>query len=129
MPWGKYKGRRLDAIPSSYLQWVLAHLVGIDPDLRSALARELARRHDPGPGRRENYYRARAAAAANQLSLDEAEDLFINLLLRAEREGVFQGGAHLDGVWDLVAVAFEKFRPPPDRLSPWRVAQALAGRN
>jgi hypothetical protein len=122
MPFGRHKGKILGQVPTDYIRWCLDNLDGISQDLRRALYSELAKRDDPGPRRQENYYRARSAAAASPLSLDEAEDRFICLLLQAEREGVFQGGAHLDNVWELVAVAFEKFRRKPGRLSPRRVA-------
>lgn len=37
MPWGKYKGRPLKAIPFSYLQWMAANWDDMHPDLAAAL--------------------------------------------------------------------------------------------
>ena len=42
MPFGKYKGQRLSAIPASYLAWVATRSEGIDEELRIAI-RQLLR--------------------------------------------------------------------------------------
>jgi hypothetical protein len=128
MPFGKHKGTPLVDVPTGYLQWVLRNCTDLHPGLRTALARELARRLEPGPRRRAKYHAARAVAASRPLDLDEAEERLILLLLDAERAGVFPPGAHLDGLWELAAVVFEKFRLGPEKLSPRMVAKVLAGR-
>lgn len=43
MPFGKYRGRPLDAIPESYLRWVLREC-DTDEDILSAIRTELANR-------------------------------------------------------------------------------------
>jgi hypothetical protein len=45
MPFGKYEGLPLEAIPASYLRWAVRNLDGIDLHLRQAM-REVLRRHD-----------------------------------------------------------------------------------
>jgi len=44
MPWGKYRGRRVEDTPSSYLVWVLEECDNVYPDLRQAIEDALADR-------------------------------------------------------------------------------------
>jgi len=46
MPWGRYRGYDLAAVPGSYLVWVLETLDDVDDSLRAAIRQELALRFD-----------------------------------------------------------------------------------
>jgi hypothetical protein len=46
MPFGRYRGRPLSALPDGYLAWLDA-LDGLRPRLRAAVDAEVARRRDP----------------------------------------------------------------------------------
>jgi putative quorum-sensing-regulated virulence factor len=41
MPFGKYKGKRVEEIPHSYLRWCIGNLADIDAPLRQAIYRAL----------------------------------------------------------------------------------------
>jgi hypothetical protein len=57
MPWGKFRGRRLDQIPASYLVW-LAEERNLTPGVEYAVRQELSRRF--------SYYTAPPAPAPRQ---------------------------------------------------------------
>jgi hypothetical protein len=57
MTFGKYKGRRVQDIPSSYLEWVLRECQSLEPWLRRAIQAEVC-----GRGRRAGEERNRASA-------------------------------------------------------------------
>jgi hypothetical protein len=44
MPFGKFKNRRLEELPESYLDWALSNLDSLRPQLRAALTQERERR-------------------------------------------------------------------------------------
>jgi hypothetical protein len=46
MPFGKHKGKLLDAVPVDYLIWCLNECSGMDRQLRRAMEREVERRTD-----------------------------------------------------------------------------------
>lgn len=37
MPFGKYRDQLIEAVPKSYLQWLLANATNLAPDLRAAM--------------------------------------------------------------------------------------------
>jgi hypothetical protein len=45
MPWGKYKGEDIHAIPTSYLGWVIEEANNLGPALRHAILTELCARY------------------------------------------------------------------------------------
>jgi uncharacterized protein (DUF3820 family) len=49
MPFGKYKNRELEDIPTDYLRW-LRDKVSLRDELADAIDAELAFRYDQGPG-------------------------------------------------------------------------------
>jgi hypothetical protein len=46
MPWGKFRGEPLEAIPTSYLAWVLESATAPSPALVRGIKQELAKRFD-----------------------------------------------------------------------------------
>ena len=68
MPWGKYRGEALDAIPQGYLRWLL-NADAAEPWLRQAVRQELRRRG-------ERFVRADAVLAdlEDTLTAAVAED-------------------------------------------------------
>jgi hypothetical protein len=49
MPWGKFKGRPIDQVESSYLAWLIDNAESLDENLRCAIGEELGRRYAPKP--------------------------------------------------------------------------------
>ena len=43
LPFGRFRGKRLEELPGWYLEWVLQQKI-VDPELRRALAEEQIRR-------------------------------------------------------------------------------------
>jgi hypothetical protein len=56
MPFGKYRGLAVDALPDTYLQW-LYDLDDLREPLRSAVYREWSRRFDGGDDGDRDYHR------------------------------------------------------------------------
>lgn len=67
MPFGKYRGEPLRAVPTSYLRWVLRECDGIYLELREAIEEELQERQSRG-GRAGSSQR-RAAPPADWSSV------------------------------------------------------------
>jgi hypothetical protein len=54
LPFGKYKGRRLEDVPTGYLVWVVNHVDRLDPYLRRAIEHELDDRNPAEAGANSN---------------------------------------------------------------------------
>lgn len=72
MPFGKFKGTELEALPANYVVW-LSQLEDLRDPLRRAVVEELGRRVLHQPSVREPAVSAAAAVAAPEIHLGDVD--------------------------------------------------------
>ena len=96
MPFGKYKGKRLNKLPVDYLVWCRDKCDNLTDELRAAVEEELAERTDTpkeeaeGPSAKPEVSRAPKVSPLGQTLTGDVRMLFRNLALKYHPD---RGGA------------------------------------
>lgn len=134
MPFGKHKGKPIDACPRDYLRWVLTHVEGLAPPIRAAITGLVADADAPARITRDDFFALipgnpglidqAAAILEGELDVDDGEYLRdaceaacddpgqLPRLLHARRRGIEAREYGHDG-GRAFALAFARFTPPP----------------